>query len=206
MEKNKEMEEKGKTGKMKICSVEGCDKKPVAKGLCYTHYGRMLRTGSTELKNRSVCKFCGGEVHHKQMCEHHYNLWLEARVCNIEGCEKRTSAKGLCSYHYSKSRKKSEVLNDDAKKYYELLVEEIKKLDEGKCFGIPMIFGSEWAVISNDIKNSLTKTYNKNVKAGLFPDVSIERKESGKTLYIKKPKKEKPCKDRQGIFDFISKM
>jgi len=47
-----------------ICKFEGCDKNVIAKGYCMTHYRRILRNGTLELKNicgTTKCINCGSE-------------------------------------------------------------------------------------------------------------------------------------------------
>ena len=49
---------------MKVCKVEGCDNKFLAKGLCQKHYERLTRTGSLHLGIRN-CSVCGTEFEAK---------------------------------------------------------------------------------------------------------------------------------------------
>ena len=55
----------------RLCSVEGCEKTHVARGLCGNHYQRSKRTGE-----------------------------LGGPQCSMENCDKTVKAKGLCEYHY----------------------------------------------------------------------------------------------------------
>lgn len=57
------------------CSVPGCAAKVRARGVCSTHYDRLIRTGSVELKPR------------------------EPQLCSIEGCDQPHLTKGLCNKH-----------------------------------------------------------------------------------------------------------
>lgn len=59
---------------MRLCSIDGCDRKHKAKGLCKTCYRKLL------LANPS----------------------LSARVCSVEGCGKPHDSRGMCVDHYSK--------------------------------------------------------------------------------------------------------
>ena len=61
------------------CTVDGCEIKALAKGLCSKHYKRMARTGTTDARQ------------------------FQSRVCSIEGCGKKTTSKNLCSSHYWRS-------------------------------------------------------------------------------------------------------
>jgi hypothetical protein len=59
----------------KTCSVDDCEKKLYAKGLCNMHYNRQKRTGSVEgRKVQSNCDFPGCDRGHygKGLCEGHY--------------------------------------------------------------------------------------------------------------------------------------
>lgn len=64
---------------MKLCSVEGCDKKHVARGYCRLHYSKALR--------------CGEFITNK------YNL---INKCCVDGCTRKYYAKNYCRNHYSK--------------------------------------------------------------------------------------------------------
>jgi hypothetical protein len=59
---------------MEICKVESCDYEGKIEGLCYPHYKRLIRSGTTE---------------------------LHIKLCSIVGCEEKHGAKGMCRKHYS---------------------------------------------------------------------------------------------------------
>lgn len=64
-----------------ICSVEGC-KHPVfvvSKGLCKTHYHRLMRTGGLSISRDAP------------------DL---SKICSVDGCGRAHKAKGLCGTHY----------------------------------------------------------------------------------------------------------
>lgn len=64
---------------MDICRIDDCsNKRGLAKGLCSTHYHRLLKTGSTDPIPRVNAR----------------------RPCSMEGCERISQAKGLCEKHY----------------------------------------------------------------------------------------------------------
>lgn len=70
-----------------ICSVEGCENKVQAKGMCSKHYARVRRNGTTDTVYRQT----------------------GLRPCKIEGCENLAHASGLCLMHYSRRRRGSAV-------------------------------------------------------------------------------------------------
>jgi hypothetical protein len=59
---------------MEICKVESCKHEGKIEGLCYPHYKRLKRIGTTE---------------------------LHTRLCSIVGCEEKHESKGLCRNHYA---------------------------------------------------------------------------------------------------------
>lgn len=66
-----------------ICSVKNCDNTNLAaKGLCWKHYRRALKTGDT--------------------CDPFPN---KGKSCSVENCIRDAKAKGLCFMHYSKMKR-----------------------------------------------------------------------------------------------------
>lgn len=68
---------------VKTCSVEGCEKKPVARGWCKMHWQRWRRTGTTELI-------------HKES--------INPEFCTMDGCHRPCRARGLCATHHQRWR------------------------------------------------------------------------------------------------------
>lgn len=102
----------------KICSVDGCEKKVLAKGLCQEHYYRMKRYGTFEpfpKRKRGICSIegCGRPHYGRGWCAMHWAKWrnhgdpLWCRVrkepspCTVGGCNNPSVARGLCWRHYS---------------------------------------------------------------------------------------------------------
>lgn len=61
-----------------LCSVAGCNKQSIAKGLCKSHYERKRRHGDS-LAGR-----------------------FTRETCSIEGCDGSHASKGLCRKHYAR--------------------------------------------------------------------------------------------------------
>lgn len=95
------------------CSIEGCEKRRIARGLCSLHYERQRRTGSTDLRpEHSACTVvdCSRPTRSRfaKHCETHYyrlrrtgSVAAPERVgqCQTHGCENRGSRSGLCRMH-----------------------------------------------------------------------------------------------------------
>ncbi|MGF2716675.1 hypothetical protein ACQUY5_31440 [Bacillus cereus] len=97
--------------KVKECKIDGCREIAKARGLCQKHYARLLRTGSTELKNEVIivkdkpCTIegCKNKQKAKGLCRYHYMLnWKESKTsrCKINGCMNKEFTTGLCEHHY----------------------------------------------------------------------------------------------------------
>lgn len=72
-------------GTEKVCTIEGCNKKAVARGLCSMHYTRELRERK---KNPNALDPITGVP------------------CKVEGCPGKVIARGLCARHYYQERRK----------------------------------------------------------------------------------------------------
>lgn len=59
---------------MKICNVDGCEKKHHSKGLCQMHYRRSKRHGSPYYESQKICSIdgCNGKYFAKLYCIKHY--------------------------------------------------------------------------------------------------------------------------------------
>lgn len=107
----------------KLCSVEGCGKKAVGRGLCNNHYHRWwyrqnLVAGSKKRVNDGlVCSIegCNEPLVSKGWCERHYRRWLRMgdpfsvekranRKCSVDGCNNKHSGRGYCKKHYEQFR------------------------------------------------------------------------------------------------------
>jgi hypothetical protein len=97
---------------VKVCSVEGCGRKYVARGYCALHYAQKHKArefDGTIKERRSVCCIDGCNNKHWQhgYCKHHFNklvvsprkrkTWFKC-LCN--DCDRKTQhSSHLCAYH-----------------------------------------------------------------------------------------------------------
>ncbi len=108
--------------KRQRCSVEQCKRVAVARGWCDAHWQRWQKTGdpgSAPVRARGgLCKVdkCVRRNYGQGYCQYHWRRWKRygrpgpaipdvPEVCSFSGCERSHSAKGLCSSHYSQSRR-----------------------------------------------------------------------------------------------------
>lgn len=67
---------------MKICSIENCTRKAIARTWCGAHVARFYKHGDP-------------------------NVLMHRTVCTVEGCGGKHSARGLCSRHFEAFRRDS---------------------------------------------------------------------------------------------------
>lgn len=114
------------------CSISGCERTLLCKGLCSSHYGRLRKYGDVradipiEYRTPRAAGPCAAEgcnlpVKAKGYCNAHYTRvmthgdplvdkpikpirygWDD--ICFIEGCEKPSRKLGRCETHYSRWR------------------------------------------------------------------------------------------------------
>lgn len=108
------------------CSIDGCEKKHLARGWCDTHYMRNRKHGSPHAnfgpkrKVRGICIAEGCELEDRGVhgyCSRHAQAWRKhgdplinkrstgRKTCTIEGCEKFVDGIGLCSMHWARNKK-----------------------------------------------------------------------------------------------------
>ena len=101
----------------RICSIEGCERKHMARGWCSLHYGRMRVT--------RPCSVNGCEVNawSRDLCNAHYQRWRHhgstgdapvvskrpSQLCEIRDCDRVAKAQGLCNSHYQDYRMNKHV-------------------------------------------------------------------------------------------------
>lgn len=114
-----------------MCSVEGCGKDTLAKGLCSPHYQRKAKFGdvfgSAAPRPLAAVAICGADgcerpVKHSGFCYGHLTRlrkhgdplagkplrsrgrgWHNGR-CTLEGCDNAHYGRGLCAPHYNKAK------------------------------------------------------------------------------------------------------
>lgn len=80
------------------------------------------------MKEKKVCKVCGGKHHGRGYCRKHYyeairdgtievNPKKERGVCKVEGCNNKHKAKGYCSKHYAQIKKYGKIIDKEKNKY-----------------------------------------------------------------------------------------
>ena len=97
----------------RVCSVDECERKHCAKGLCNTHYAQSRRQ---RLGDCSVLG-CGRLAQATGLCPGHYKRWNEGadwdvelqlriknRQCTVANCGSPAHGSGLCHTHYYRSR------------------------------------------------------------------------------------------------------
>lgn len=102
---------------MKICSVENCNKKFSAKGLCRAHRMRLYRYGNPlgkpikKEKSNKLCTIenCSNKFHAKGYCNKHYSTYTnnllvtkdsKVRKCSLFDCQFKHFANSYCRKHY----------------------------------------------------------------------------------------------------------
>ena len=98
----------------KSCSVDGCDRKHKAKGLCSAHYKRRNKNNMKPVSNRvrGVCSVDSCDLPHSSLgfCKSHAErarrgasldvpLVKQRTSCSVEGCGRKHEAKGFCKLH-----------------------------------------------------------------------------------------------------------
>lgn len=71
----------------KSCSIDGCNGRFLARGLCAKHYRRLMVNGSTD-----------------------DTLYGTKRTCSVEGCDRPFLAKDMCSLHYYRVKNGGDIV------------------------------------------------------------------------------------------------
>ena len=112
---------------MGACSVEGCEKIAVARGMCDMHYRRWRKNGDPSVGARREVKPCSVEgcpnaSEARTLCHGHYLALLrraewptrllsdrQPRTCAVPECGRGVNARGLCRTHLYRLERKEDV-------------------------------------------------------------------------------------------------
>lgn len=97
--------------RVRICEVQRCERKHVARGYCRNHYQQAKAEGEF---GHNVCSapscYLPGIL--SGMCRNHYEVHCrrEGRAsnpepCTVDGCERPMIAKKMCHLHYTRTRR-----------------------------------------------------------------------------------------------------
>jgi hypothetical protein len=92
--------------KIKHCTIEGCENRLIARGLCHKHYKRWQISGEPNaLKKDYPCKVpnCTNKHSCRGLCRKHFNEYRR-KTGYYSLQEKKPSARFVSSVHYAKTR------------------------------------------------------------------------------------------------------
>lgn len=112
------------------CSVDGCEKSKVSRGLCRSHYGKAQYAGTLDShplqvdSKPSECSVgeCDGASVARGWCAKHYSRWRKTgslettrfnkKTCTVGSCDKPHKSRGFCSMHYRRWSLSGDVGSD----------------------------------------------------------------------------------------------
>jgi hypothetical protein len=105
----------------RICTIEDCGNKVVARGYCTKHYQRWAKYGDPNVskpRKRGTCSIdnCNRPAAGRGWCTLHYQRWRKhgdplavidrsAGTCSFDGCERKHYALGLCHSHWKQTNR-----------------------------------------------------------------------------------------------------
>lgn len=105
------------------CDVDGCGRKPLARGWCSAHWQRWKKTGDpggadiAHQHTRCQVNGCGSPNYGNGYCGPHWRRWKkygnptatpvrgQRGGCSVDGCADPHSARGYCASHYARWRR-----------------------------------------------------------------------------------------------------
>ena len=100
----------------RTCSVEGCERKHDARGLCSNHRQQLKLQTQTILCS---IEGCNRPSHTRSYCQYHYNrlkkdgilipIAKASVLCSVNGCNRKHRAHGLCSMHSGRMARNGSV-------------------------------------------------------------------------------------------------
>lgn len=107
------------------CTYPGCERDPLARGLCSTHYSVLWRAGAAKRQQNprtrhEICRVlgCTKSTHRGggRYCAMHYKrhrkngsplirkpgVPITHHVCTVEGCKNIAQGRGLCTIHWGR--------------------------------------------------------------------------------------------------------
>ena len=100
----------------KICSVESCNTKVLARSWCAKHYARWRAHGDSEYEVPvKICSIegCNNKFYVRGWCIKHYQRWRAhgdptktvwdvKEICHVDECERQMVARNMCAMHYKR--------------------------------------------------------------------------------------------------------
>lgn len=154
---------------MRICSVEGCDKRHFGRGFCRTHYAKWAK-----YKNPLFIK----EVQNHN----------RSPICTIEGCNSKHEAMGFCHMHYRRFKKSGDPLFKKIE-FHGMVHSSEYRIWSGiktRCLNpnsdAYKNYGARGITICDRWKNSFINFYE-DMGDRPFPEAQIDREENDKGYY-----------------------
>jgi hypothetical protein len=99
-----------KAFRVRICSIEGCNKKHEAKGYCKNHYKSFLKYGNPFQveANKKAREAQRAEISKLKTIPKWRRTSREGE-CSVEGCDRDIKAKQLCDMHYARWNRNNTV-------------------------------------------------------------------------------------------------
>lgn len=137
------------------CTVNDCDLRVAARGLCRKHYWRMRLTGTTDdptpPRNQSPCAVddCGRPARSRGWCATHYTRWqvtgdptvvlkhksATRPQCKVDDCDRPAAGAGYCDSHYRNWRRNGTPLRPPLSQRYDTAARTDWGKETARCHG-----------------------------------------------------------------------